>query len=336
MKGGTRLKKLYICIFLALFAVLAACSNDSPAEKDPADTTKDGEQELSNHAEGVFSLENDGIDEEAFSEDMSQFPEQVPERIITTSVPITEMLHLLDITPVGVPTSTNPIPADFDAIDQIGSPMEPDLEVVTNLEPDLIIGAKSLEDSLEDSLSGIELDRAYLNTDSFEDLKRTFKVLGTYFGKTEEMNEVLSQILEMENDLINQAKGKKLPSVLLMVGTSESFMVMSEDSYIGSLVQKIGAENIATTALGAKDTYSPMSMEDVVVADPDIIFVLASGDHGASENMFQEEVKKNDIWKSLSAYQNDDIHILDYDIFGVTSIINVEQAMTNMADYLIE
>jgi len=284
----------------------------------------------------VYSLENDGVDEKKFQEDLEQFPENIPERVITTSVPITEMLQLLDITPVGVPTSTNPIPEEFSEIDQIGSPMESDLEVVTHLEPDLIIGATSLKDTLEDRLSGIELDRAYLKTDSFEDLKRSFKALGTYFDKTEEMNEVLEEILSLENDLIQQAEGKDLPSVLLMIGTADSFMVMSEDSYVGSLVEKLGAENIASTALQATETYSPMNIEDVVVADPDIIFVLASGDHGASENMFEEEVQKNDIWKSLSAYENDTIHILDYDIFGVTSIQNVSRAMTELADYFFE
>lgn len=325
------MKKLYIWFALALFVLLAACSNDS--DEGEAAPSKD---QASDNEHEIYSLENDGIDEEAFQEDLAQFSENAPERIITTSVPIAEMLQILGITPVGVPTSTNPLPEEFSHIEQIGSPMEPDLEVVTNLEPDLIIGAKSLEDTLEDSLSGIELDRAYLKTDSFEDLKRTFKVLGTYFDKTEEMNTVLSQILEMENNLTEQAEGKELPSALLMIGTADSFMVMSEDSYLGSLVHKLGAENIATTALDAKDTYSPMNIEDVVVADPDLIFVLASGDHGASENMFEEEVEKNDIWKSLSAYQNDNIHILDYDIFGVTSISNVEQAMTDLADYFFK
>src|SRR5690625_5574147 len=103
--------------------------------------------------------------------------------------------------------------------------------------------------------------------------------------------------------------------------------------YLTLTVERLGAENIATTILDAKDTYSPMNMEEIVAADPDIVLVLASGDHGASEDMYEEELKKNDIWKSLSAYQNDDIHILDYDIFVVTSILNVERAMTEFADY---
>lgn len=320
------MNKHVLILIMALLTLLSACSSDTAADGEEKKTPTSNDHE-------VYSLDHDGIDEEEFQKDLEQFQAEKPERIITTSVPIAEMLQLLDITPVGVPASTNPLPEEFAEIDQIGSPMEPDLEIITDLEPDLILGAKSLEESLEDSLEGIELNRAYLKTDSFDDLKRSFKVLGTYFDQTNEMNTRLESILQMENDLIKQAEGKELPSVLVVIGTSDSFMVMNEDSYVGSLVEKLGAENIATTVLDAKDTYSPISMEDVVVADPDIIFVLASGDHGASEEMFQQEVEENEIWKSLTAYKEDEIHILDHEVFGVTSIKNVEKAMTQIAEY---
>ncbi|WP_062107988.1 ABC transporter substrate-binding protein [Bacillus niameyensis] len=330
-------KGLYIFCLVAL-ALLSACSS-SPSEaeqrKEPeVNKTDDTSSKETKEPDKTYTLENDGVDESAYKEALTPFPTEIPERIITTSVPITEMLYLLDITPVGVPTSTNPIPSEFDEIDRIGSPMQPDLEVVTSLQPDLLIGAKSLQSSLEKSLEGIELETAYLKTDSLEDLKLSFKVLGTYFNKTEEMNSVLSKILDEENELVTKAEGQELPRVMLIIGTSDSFMVMSENSYLGSIVKRAGADNIATSVLKVEDTYSPINMEDVAVADPDIIFVLASGDHGASEDMFKKEVESNDIWTKLSAYKNEQIHILEHDIFGVTSIMNVEEAMTRIADYL--
>lgn len=339
---GYKLKKLYWVLLIGVLALLTACtanSTDSDKEKEEVSNTESkevSEKEQSNETDDSYSLENDGIDQVAFEEALSQFPSKLPERLITTSVPLTEMLHLLGVTPVGVPTSTNPIPKDFDTIQRIGSPMQPDLEVVTNLQPDLILGAESLRSTLEKNLEGINLQTAYLKTDSFDDLKLSFKVLGTYFDKKEEMNAVLSKILAKENELAEKAKGKELPSVMLMIGTSDSFMVMSEKSYLGSLVKKLGADNIATSVLKVSDTYSPINMEDVVVADPDIILVLASGDHGASEDMFQKEVEKNDTWTKLSAYKNDKVHILDYDVFGVTSISNVEQALTQISNYFYE
>jgi len=323
-------------LLIAALTLLTACTSDSTDDAAKNEGVSNSENSETEQADDVYSLENDGIEETAFTEAISQFPTELPERVITTSVPLTEMLHVLGVTPVGVPTSTNPIPTDFDSIQRIGSPMQPDLEVVTNLEPDLILGAESLRSTLDKNLEGIDLKTAYLPTDSFDDLKLSFKALGTYFDKKDDMNKVLSTILDKENELIEQAKGKELPSVMLMIGTADSFMVMSEGSYLGSLVNKLGADNIATSVLKVSDTYSPINMEDVVAADPDIILVLASGDHGASEDMFKKEVESNNTWTKLSAYKNDNIQILDYDIFGVTSISNVEQALTQIANYFYE
>lgn len=319
---------------LALSLTLVGCSQQEKEENK--ESQKDGtsqQQEISESTKVQEGKFEDGVDEEAFQKALASFPATVPEKIVTTSVPLTEMLHLLDITPVGVPTSTNPIPADFDAIKRVGSPMAPDLEVISSLQTDLIIGASSLQSSLDQALQGMNLPTAYLPTDSYDDLKLSFKVLGTYFGKEEEMNKVLQNIVTKEKELETKAQGKKLPSVMLVIGTSDSFMVMNEKSYLGSLVERLGADNIAKSVLKAESTYSAMNLEDIVVADPDIVFVLASGDHGANEDKFKQEIEKNSAWKQLLAYKNDKIYMLDYSTFGVTSISNVETALTTIADY---
>jgi iron complex transport system substrate-binding protein len=345
------LKKLLVLLVVAALTAMTACSStntaDNQTKNEAVTNTAANETKEANAANTTeaaktadagkeYNLENDGVDEALFNEALSQFPATVPQRIVTTSVPLTEMLYLLGITPVGVPTSTNPIPADFDSIDKIGSPMAPDLEVVTKLEPDLLLGAESLRSTLDKTLEGMDLQKAYLRTESFEDLKLSLKVLGTYFNKKDEMNAALSKILDKENELSKLAEGKELPSVMLVIGTSDSFMVMSEKSYLGSLVKKLGADNIATSVLKVTDTYSPINMENVVAADPDVILVLASGDHGATKDKFKKEIEKNETWTKLSAYKNDKIQILDYSVFGVTSIINAETALTEIAKYFYE
>lgn len=345
------MKKLLVLLVIAALTAMTACSStntaDNQTKNEAVTNTAGNETKEANaantkeatktaDADKVYSLENDGVDEALFNEALSQFPATVPQRIVTTSVPLTEMLYLLGITPVGVPTSTNPIPADFESIDKIGSPMAPDLEVVTKLEPDLLLGAESLRSTLDKTLEGMDLQKAYLRTESFEDLKLSLKVLGTYFNKKDEMNAALIKILDKENELSKLAEGKELPSVMLVIGTSDSFMVMSEKSYLGSLVKKLGADNIATSVLKVTDTYSPINMENVVAADPDVILVLASGDHGATKDKFKKEIEKNETWTKLSAYKNDKIQILDYSVFGVTSIINAETALTEIAKYFYE
>lgn len=192
------MKKLLVLLVVAALTAMTACSStntaDNQTKNEAVTNTAANETKEANAANTTeaaktadagkeYSLENDGVDEALFNEALSQFPATVPQRIVTTSVPLTEMLYLLGITPVGVPTSTNPIPADFESIDKIGSPMAPDLEVVTKLEPDLLLGAESLRSTLDKTLEGMDLQKAYLRTESFEDLKLSLKVLGTYFNK---------------------------------------------------------------------------------------------------------------------------------------------------------
>lgn len=328
------MKKWLIASIFVFSLTLVGCAEqeDKSTEKE-VKKEETQQQETANTAEVQKTKVQDGVDEEAFQKALASFPTTIPENIVTTSVPLTEMLHLLGITPVGVPTSTNPIPTDFDSITKIGSPMSPDLEVISSLQWDLIIGASSLQSSLNQALQGMNLPTAYLPTDSYDDLKLSFKVLGTYFGKEEKMNDVLQRIVAKEKELEAQAQGKELPSVMLVIGTSDSFMVMNDKSYLGSLVERLGADNIAKSVLKAESTYSPMNLEDIVVADPDIVFVLASGDHGANEDKFKQEIEKNSAWQQLSAYKNNKIYTLDYSTFGVTSITNVETALTTIADY---
>lgn len=315
----------------ALMLSLYGCSEKEAKNVDSAETKLQEQVKKENDINKTTSV--DGVDEKAFQEALATFPKTVPDKIVTTSVPLTEMLHLLNIVPVGVPTSTNPLPTDFDAITRIGSPMTPDIEVISNLQTELIIGSVALKDSLNKAVEGMNLQTAYLPTDSYEDLKLSFKVLGTYLGKEKEMNDVMKNIVAKEQELEKQAVGKELPSVMLVIGTADSFMVMNDQSYLGSLVKRLGAENIATTILKTDSTYSTLNLEDIVVADPDMIFVLASGDHGANEDNFKQEMAKNSAWKQLSAFKNDKIHFLDYSIFGVTSIANVDTALTTIADY---
>ena len=330
------MRKSFIFIFIIATVLLVGCGNTGETKNTSNTVTEVNEE----NNEGVNENDNDkkssgahASAERDLDETLAQFPKEKVDKVITTSVPIAEILHTLSITPVGVPTSTNPLPESFANIDEIGSPMAPDLEKMTDLEADLILSSNALEDSLEESLEGMDLERAYLPTDSYEDLKLSLEALGIYFEKEDEANTLLQEIEENEASLKEELAGKDLPSILLIIGTADSFMVMSEESYLGSLINTFGAENIATTELKVEDRYSPINMESIIAADPDIVFVLSSLDHGASEDMYEKEIESSEAWKNLSAYKNDQIHTVDYSTYGVTSILNVNKALSEIAQY---
>ena len=63
------------------------------------------------------------------------------------------------------------------------------------------------------------------------------------------MNEKMQNIVAKEEELKTKAEGKELPSVMLVIGTADSFMVMNEKSYlVGSyIIQECTGDESAYT-----------------------------------------------------------------------------------------
>ncbi|MFD4183670.1 ABC transporter substrate-binding protein, partial [Rhodococcus sp. NPDC058514] len=124
------------------------------------------------------------------------------------------------------------------------------------------------------------------------------------------------------------------PLVLVLRGARYCFWVINNDSFLGSLIEKSGADNVAVSALGAKETYSAVNLENIIAAAPDVVLVLQSGDVAQGQAAFDAEVEKNAAWKSLPAYANDRIHVLDYSTFGYTSVGQLDRAVPTLAGLL--
>lgn len=324
-----------LAIFLVISLVLLGCSEKNKEEPQSEETafTSSLEENQTEESEAL-TLENDGINEEEFKEALGTFPDEMKEKIITSSVPISEILYELDITPVGIPTSQYELPEKFNDIPEIGTSMAPDIELITSLDADFFIGSASVKESLDEHLKNIALDTSYLGTDNFDDIKMAIKVLGTYFDKKDNMNAMLEDILLWENTLIEEGASLEKQKALLLIGMSDSFMVMNNNTYLGSILKRTNIENIAETEFKSEETYAAINMENIIQANPDVIFVLAYGDAEDIKKEFLNEIDKNEAWKSLAAYENDAIQFLDYDVYGVSSIKNMETALTGITEFL--
>ncbi len=87
--------------------------------------------------------------------------EGTPERIVVIDSPHLDALVALGITPVGATESgaATGVPAyladDLEGTEIVGPTMEPDLEAIASLNPDLIIGAQVRHEALYEQLSAI-------------------------------------------------------------------------------------------------------------------------------------------------------------------------------------
>ncbi|RJE86157.1 ferrichrome ABC transporter substrate-binding protein [Paenibacillus sp. 1011MAR3C5] len=334
--------KVGIVALLLAFAV--ACGNDTGtkggASTSPSPTAEPS-SEATNSGSGDETQETEKpadslVDESKLNELLAQFESPSPSKAVTLSVAITELFDAIGVAPVGVPTSSSTLPAAFDSVPRVGSSHQPDVEAIAGLQPDVILGPASIKENLEKQFEAAKLPTGYLPADSLDELKLSLSALGRLFQKEDAAKAYIEKFNGDEQAAIATVEGKEAPSVLILFGSVESLMFMNENTFVGSLVKNLGGVNVVSDVLKLTETYTPLDMESIVEANPDMILLVAHGDPNAVSKKFEEDVKSSGAWEKLSAFQNGKLKALDYRLFGIASLPKAVSAYNELAGIMYE
>lgn len=262
-----------------------------------------------------------------------QLPAEPPDAVVVMSVALTEILDGLGVVPAGVPSSQTPLPESLADVPRVGSVISPDVEKITGIQPDLILGPSSIADSLRKKLAPTELPTAFVPTDSLDDLVHTALALGELYGASAAAEAMVAEVDAARADAVTPRAEAEATKVLILFGTAEELTVMTEDTYAGEIAAALGAGNIATE-LGVTEPYAPLSMEKVITADPDVILFLAHGDTKTAEQQMHQRIDDNPAWQKLRAVEDGRVHALDYGTFFAASLTQTPDAFRAMADAL--
>lgn len=281
-------------------------------------------------AKDTTSVKAEGNKQESGKED-----EKVQDKkIIAGTVMSAELLDLLDIDVVGVPTTDKKMPERYKDVAQIGMTMKPDLEKVVALDADVFISDITLKDPVDKLLAGQDLELMYLSNNSYEDVANTITTLGEYFSKEEKAKEVVGQMKATEEKVLKSIEGKENPRVMVLFGTTESFMLATNHSFVGSLIEKLGATNVTDELSDGKPMpYVPFSLEQAVSLNPDIILRLTHMDVEASKAAFEEEFKKG-LWQNMETVKTGKVYDLDPEYFGVTANSRASKSLEKLSEIL--
>lgn len=309
--GGSRLA---LCL-LMLAALLSACAGDGRSGSSEAAAPT---------AAGADVREQQPPE----TEDPPSFP-----RIISTTVAITELLDLLEVDLVGVPTSVKKLPSRYDGVDKVGSPMSPDMELVRMLKPDEVLSVTTLEYDLRPKYESAGIKADYLDMTSLEQMNATILELGRRYGREEQAERVARQYREKMAEVQAAIEGKPAPSVLILMGIPGSYLVATEYSYIGDLVKSLGGVNIVQ---GETVEYVESNTEYLQQANPDVILRAAHGLPDEVVKMFDEEFRTNDIWKHFNAVKTGRVYDLEESRFGMIGNMAVSDALDDLIGMLYE
>ena len=254
-------------------------------------------------------------------------------KVIATSPATVEICNKLDIKLIAVPESDFNIADKYKDLPRIGSPMSPDIEKIKSLSPDYVLSPISLKNELEKKYKNAELNYEFINLSSVDGMFDSIKKLGDEFGREKEAKALIDEHKQYMKKFNSSVEGKKHPKVLVLMGLPGSYVIATNKSYVGSLVELAGGENVYTD--DSKE-FLTVNTEDMKTKNPDIILRASHAMPDDVKNMFAKEFAENDIWKHFDAVQNGNVYDLDNTLFNMSANFNYRNALEELKKLLYE
>lgn len=190
-----------------------------------------------------------------------------PQRIVSLLPSLTETVCALGQCQrlVGVDRYSN-FPESVSRLPQVGGGLDPNIEAIVALKPDVVLVASSSRSA--DRLRTLGLVVVSLEPKTHADVKRVIHTLGVLL-EAPNADKVWKDI-EASLDAAAKSLSPKARGMRVYFEVSQAPHAAGESSFIGETLARLGAKNIVPSQLGPFPQLNP---EFIVRADPDVIMV---------------------------------------------------------------
>lgn len=300
-------------VLSVVLVLLAACGNNnnanqsaSPSASEPASTAS-----ASPSAAAPESPASDA--ERSIKHVLGEtIVKGTPKKIVVLEWTYAEDLLALGVQPAGVADIENmksyvSLPIELAAdVQDVGTRQEPNLESITALEPDLIIGVKFRHEATYDQLNAIAPTLLFDpyppegSGDQYQEMVNTFKTIADVVGKNAEAETVLADLQTTYDGLKAKlaAAGKEGAPIVLAMPYANQNAVAIRLSTDNSLAIKV-LEHI-----GLKNAYKPEQFEIYGFSTKDVEALPAVQDanylHMTTDEPVAGMLEKNAVWNGLT------------------------------------
>ena len=251
------------------------------------------------------------------------------EVVVATSVAVTEILDKLGVEVSGVPTTSYELPKSTKDATKVGSPMNPDLEIIKSLNPTCVVSVDTLGSDFEKQFTENNIPSMFVNLSTVDGLKETIVNLGEKFDKIEKAVEIIAELENKENEL-NLSKKENKEDILILFGAPGSVMVSTDNSYVGNLVKIAGGNNIFESE---SSSFIQVNMEEIIKRNPDKILIMTHAVPEEAKKAVEEEFAKA-TWQQLDAIKNNKVYYLENGYFGMSANLKVIEALDKLGAIL--
>lgn len=302
---------------------------------------------VSNETNGLLSFETvDNQIEVSFTGDLNERYELLLDQlkdidkestvaVVTTST--ANLFHELNIKMDAVPTSQQLHPDLLDLIKNnglktIGNAYQLNLEVLTEVNPDIIFMADSLD--IPEALSNYRV--LALPQSTYYDIFLTLSLLEHVFEAEQTIQPILKSLSEEHLQALTLADditdNTTIGVVQFIFG---QIQYNSQTSLIGSILSLLPVTNVFATQEGNTGT---LNLELLLSYNPDVIVVHGFGDNpDQALQVFLAQIRdEQGLWQTLDAVKNNRIIVLGSAFIGPSSDTRVTKAILEIVTQLVD
>ena len=216
----------------------------------------------------------------------------------------------------------------------LGGVKEPNFEVLLSARPDFVLASCNTTANLdlEGSLEQANIPVAYFDIQNFTDYLRMLEICTQLTGCPERYVQYGEEIGKEIDQAVARQDGSQ-PTILCMRATGSSCKVKgSTDFLLGEMLADLGCINVADRD---NALLKDLSLEAILAADPDYIFVVLQGsDPTDAQETLERTLLSNPAWSSLRAVQEGRFYTLDHALPTLKPNARWGEACEKLADIL--
>jgi ABC-type Fe3+-hydroxamate transport system substrate-binding protein len=231
-----------------------------------------------------------------------------PQRIVSVAPNVTEILFALGLQDrlVGVSIYCQ-YPPEALKKEKIGGYINPSLEKIVALHPDLVIGiAEGDLRTFVDKLASLKVPVYITNPRDALEVLTSIRKIGEVSFAQEAASRIVRSMEERIRKVQDKVQGLPRPRVLHILDFNP-LISAGKGTFVDDLIRLAGGRNVAETAAGK---YPHFSMEEVLVQDPEVILLASM----KSQDPLVKQRRWWERWKTISAVKHGRIYVLDSDL----------------------
>ncbi|MFK4065850.1 ABC transporter substrate-binding protein [Streptomyces sp. NPDC029674] len=199
-------------------------------------------------------------------------------------------------------------------IKDVGEMLNPNMEAIAALKPDLILTSKIRHAAKYDQLK--EIAPTVMTETTGYPWKENFQVHADALGKQDEAEKVVADYKahakKVTTAIGGPAKAEQTKVNVIRFMEGADIRLYGEQSYIATLLKDVGLGRAPISAK-AKDGFSyDLSPEKIDLADTDVIFRSTYGDPKKAK---QTQTVGSALWKNMKAVKSGNVHTVEDELW---------------------